>query len=173
MGGISNFFNFIKRAYNNHSEMLDFFIFEKGKDLVNVVGLTFARFLYISFVLFIVYNYIDFSLTIFKAIIDFYYLACDYLNNDINSTNAIMINPFIILFKNVILPPLHFVFDIVFPIYLIIFKGSIFRGLIWLCISLLSVWNGITNPNLKLSGWSGLLGNRKLNNGFNPRELDK
>lgn len=169
MGGISNFFNFIKRAYNNHNEFLDFFIFEKGKDLVNLVGLTAARFLYISAVLFIVYTYINFALTILKTIIDFYHLVCSYLNDDINSTNAILINPFIIVFKNVILPPFLFVLDIVFPIYLLIFKGSVFRGLAWLCIHLLSVWNGITNPNLKISGWRGLLNNRNFNN----RNLDK
>lgn len=173
MGGISNFFLFVKRAYYNHSEKIEFFIDKFSGNVVATAGITFAKFLYISFVLFVAYSYINLAFTLLKTLINFYYLVIDYLNNGLNNSNNLYYNPFLIAFKNVFLPPLMFVIEIVFPIYLFIFKGAVIRGLYNVCMKLLVVWDAITNPHLRLKGWSGLLGNRKLNNGFNPRELDK
>ncbi|ULO01292.1 putative membrane protein [Campylobacter sp. RM5004] len=173
MGGISNFFNFIKRAYDNHSATLEVFVGNTGLGILNKAGSFFLKFIFVAFFLYIVISYINLAFTLLKTLINFYHLVIDYLNNDLNNPNNLHYNPFLIAFKNVVLPPLIFVVEIVFPIYLFIFKGSVIRGCLFVYYLINQTYmKAIEHVNI--SSFGGFL-ERKINNSnkFFPHLKDK
>lgn len=162
MGGISKFFGFIKRIYENHYSDVSLFFGNHFLNALSGAASTFAKFVYISFVFYVAYSYINLFFVLIKSLIDFYYFVIDFLNNDLNNVNGVYYNPFLLVFKNVLLPPLMFVLEIVFPIYLFLFKGAIFRALFWAVIALNGIYTNLVE-NYFINRFGGYLKQKNLN----------
>lgn len=125
MGGISAFFNFIKRFLNgNIKRISDFFMF-KAKEYLYKAVIHFIIMLMYAFVFLVFISLFKSFVTLIEFILDLYDLFFKVVKSDINGNNYIAPNPFLILFKNLVLPAFLFFVKVFFPIYLLIFQSAI------------------------------------------------